>query len=39
MKGLCASNGVPFLHMRSIGSQSTLRVEKEGLKNIKFIIK
>jgi hypothetical protein len=33
MKGLCdviASNGVPFLQMRSVGSHSTSGREKEG---------
>ena len=32
MKGLCASNGVPFLQMRSVGSHSTSGREKEGIK-------
>ena len=27
-----ASNGVPFLQMRSVGSQSTSEREKEGIK-------
>ena len=31
MKGLCdQSNGVPFLQMRSVGSNSTSGKEKEG---------